>query len=339
MREINPHKSNWQIALSTAIADPKELLQLLKLDMQWLEAAEAAAKKFPLRVPRSYLNRIKKGDPNDPLLKQVLPLGLELENHPGFETDPLKETQANPVPGLLHKYQSRVLLTLTGACGINCRYCFRRHFPYEKNNPGSQGWDAAMQYIANDTSIKEVILSGGDPLVISDATLQQFSNKLATIPHIKRLRIHSRMPIALPERITDEFVKWLSELPFKSILVVHVNHPQEIDASVKEAMQRLLKSGVKLLNQSVLLKGVNDNVDTLVELSETLFDADIQPYYLHVLDKVQGAAHFDIAREEAVRLHSELRKRLAGFLVPQLTCEEPGAPAKTLIFSKEFYTG
>lgn len=339
MREFNSDKNSWQNALVNAITDPQELLELLELDMSLLEPAKKAVKHFSLKVPRSFLARIKKGDPDDPLLKQILPIGAELEEHSAYETDPLKESAANPIPGLLHKYHSRVLLTLMGTCGINCRYCFRRYFPYEKNNPGSQGWDKALDYIANNSTIKEVILSGGDPLVASNSLLDQFSKKLALIPHIKRLRIHSRMPIALPERIDNEFVEWITRLPFKTILVVHTNHPQEIDATVKDAMLRLSKTGITLLNQSVLLKGINDNVETLVQLSETLFDAGIQPYYLHVLDKVQGAAHFDIERKTAQALHWELTQRLSGFLVPQLVSEQAGVPAKLPIPSREFYTG
>ncbi len=327
----HPHSTNWQQALSLAITDPEELLQLLELDNSLLAAANAAAKLFPLKVPRGFLQRIKKGDINDPLLRQILPLDLELDQTPGYETDPLQEAAANPVPGLLHKYHGRVLLTLVGTCGVNCRFCFRRHFPYEKNNPGSLGWEKALDYIANDPSIAEVLLSGGDPLVASDALLQSFSTKLAMIPHVRRLRIHSRMPIMLPERISPSFIQWITELPFKTILVVHTNHPQEINCSIKEAMQALLKAGVTLLNQSVLLKGINDNVETLVELSEALFASGIQPYYLHILDKVQGTAHFDLNLETARKLHLGMSQRLSGYLVPKLVSEQPGFPAKSLI--------
>ncbi len=321
----------WQQELITVITDPSELLNLLDLDTCWLEPAKAAAKQFPLKVPHSFLSRIKKGDISDPLLRQILPLGIELNTSEGFTLDPLKEADANPVPGLLHKYRSRVLLTLTGACGIHCRYCFRRHFPYEDNNPGTSGWEKALQYIANRPEINEVILSGGDPLVVSDALLQTFSEKLAKIPHIKRLRIHSRLPIVIPSRITPQFVEWAAHAPFKIILVVHINHPQEIDDTVKTAMDLLKKPNLTLLNQTVLLKGINDNADTLVELSETLFSTGILPYYLHILDKVQGAAHFDITHETASALHRDITQRLPGFLVPKLVCEQSGQPAKVLV--------
>jgi EF-P beta-lysylation protein EpmB len=330
---------HWQQSLINAITDPKELLELLELDLNLLEPAKKSAQQFSLKVPRGFVARMRKKDINDPLLKQVLPLGCELSEFDGFTQDPLGEANVNPTPGLLHKYHSRVLLTLIGTCGVNCRYCFRRHFPYEKNNPGSAGWEKTLEYIAQDATIKEVILSGGDPLVASDNLLKTFSDKLIAIPHIKRLRIHSRMPIVLPERITPEFIDWISTLPLKTILITHVNHPQEIDSSVKTAMQELLKAGVVLLNQSVLLKGINDNVDTLVELSETLFDAGIQPYYLNTLDKVRGSAHFDLDYDIATQLHWELTQRLSGYLVPRLVSEIPGAPAKISKSHREFYTG
>jgi EF-P beta-lysylation protein EpmB len=329
MTTLNSGKSNsWQTALVQSITDPEELFHLLDLDSIHLEAAKTAANLFPLQVPHSFVARMQKGNLDDPLLRQILPIGAELADTPGYETDPLEEASFNPVPGLLHKYIGRVLLTIVGVCGVNCRFCFRRHFPYTENNPGSEGWDRALNYIAQDTSINEVILSGGDPLVVSDKLLHNFSEKLNHIPHIKRLRIHSRMPIVLPERISKEFIQWISQLRQKPILITHCNHPQEINQAVRDAMAMLTEAGVTLLNQSVLLKGVNDNVDTLIELSEAVFDAGIQPYYLHALDKVQGSAHFDLQLATAQRLHWEMSQRLSGYLVPKLVCERPGAPAK-----------
>lgn len=232
------------------------------------------------------------------------------------------------MPGLLHKYHGRVLLTFVGTCGINCRFCFRRHFPYEDNNPGSAGWQEIFNYIANDATITEVILSGGDPLVANDTTLQNFITRLATIAHVKRLRIHSRMPIVLPERMSPELINVLTQTRLKTILVTHCNHPNEIDATVKQAMHHLATAGIVLFNQSVLLKGINDNVEILAELSEQLFAAGIQPYYLHALDKVQGTAHFDLPYQTALDLHWQLAQRLPGYLVPKLVCEQPGVPAK-----------
>lgn len=322
----------WQNALINAINDPEELLQILELDKKLLPEAIRAAEKFPLKVPRSFLARIEKGNPADPLLKQILPLGKELLAIPGYTNDPLKEADVNPIPGLLHKYQSRVLLTLVGTCAINCRYCFRRHFPYEENNPGQKGWAKALEYIAETPTILEVILSGGDPLVVNDTMLTHFVEELANIPHVKRLRVHSRIPIVLPERITTRLIHWATATRLQVVFVTHSNHPNEIDATVNAAMAKLSVEKITLLNQTVLLKGINDAVDTLVQLSEALFSAGILPYYLHLLDKVHGAAHFDSDLEHAKELHWGLAKRLSGYLVPKLVWEKPGAPAKLPIF-------
>ncbi|MDR3478152.1 MAG: EF-P beta-lysylation protein EpmB [Gammaproteobacteria bacterium] len=329
----------WQKALVNAITDPEELLTLLELDASLLSAAQSAAQLFPLKIPREFVSRIEKNNLNDPLLRQIMPLGEELLQVQGYKEDPLEEAKVNPIPGLLHKYVGRVLLTFIGTCAINCRYCFRRHFPYTENNPGRTGWERALNYISEDKSIHEVILSGGDPLVANDRTLQTFSDKLNLIPHIKRLRIHSRIPVILPERITPDFIAWLTQLKQKPVLVIHCNHPQEINALVKEAIFALSQAGITLLNQSVLLKGVNDNADTLVALSEALFEIGVQPYYLHALDKVQGTAHFDLEREIAQSLHWEMSQRLSGYLVPKLVYEQPGAPSKLSIEARDFYTG
>lgn len=330
--------NHWQNALIDAVTDPKELLELLDIDRKFLPAAQAAANIFALKVPRGFVNRIEKGNINDPLLRQVLPIDAELEKISGYSNDPLEETKYNPVPGLLHKYKGRVLLTIASVCGINCRYCFRRDFAYEKNTPGSAGWENALVYIANDPTISEVILSGGDPLVANDNTLKNLIQKIASIPHVKRLRIHSRMPIVLPERITSEFMDAITDPRLKTIMVVHCNHSNELSSDVTTAMQLLADKKIILLNQAVLLKGVNDNAETLVALSETLFAAGIQPYYLHLLDKVQGAAHFDLDREIAQKLYWEVAERLSGYLVPKLVCEQPGAPAKLTVGSIDFCT-
>jgi L-lysine 2,3-aminomutase len=329
----------WQTALRTAVTDPQELFQLLDLDNKLLEAAYAAAALFPLKVPRSLITRMQKRNIHDPILQQILPLGIEKNHIEGYSTDPLQEKSVNPIPGLLHKYHGRVLLTLTGICGINCRFCFRRQFPYADNNPGTQGWREVLDYIAADPSIVEVILSGGDPLIVSDHLLSEFSKKLTLIPHLKRLRIHSRMPIVLPERITSELIQWCTDSPLKIILVTHCNHPQELYGPITKAMQSLTHVGVTVLNQTVLLKGINDNAQTLIHLSEALFAANILPYYLHVLDKVQGTAHFDLDYSIAKELHWQITKQLSGFLVPKLTREEPGAPAKINLASYDLYTG
>lgn len=322
-------KNTWQQALSDLITDPQELLTLLELDLKFLEAARAATRLFPLKVPREWVAHMEKRNLADPLLQQVLPLGAELSASVGYEADPLQESKKNPLPGLLHKYHGRVLITLTSACAINCRFCFRRHFPYTDNNPGQRGWEKIFAYINQDVSISEVILSGGDPLAVSDKLLTSFSQQLLQIPHVKRLRIHTRLPIVIPARITDEFMAWIKQLTCDFVLVVHANHPKEIHNDVKTVLLKLHQQSVTLLNQSVLLKGINDQAETLIALSEALFSAGVLPYYLHMPDKVQGTAHFDVEFSRAQTLHKELTHRLPGYLVPKLVREEPGQLSKT----------
>lgn len=331
-------KSTWQEALSDLVTDPMELIKILELDPNLLGGAESAARAFALKVPRRFLARIEKGNPHDPLLRQILPLDAELKIAKGYETDPLREANVNPVPGLLHKYHGRVLVTLTSACAVHCRYCFRRHFPYEENNPGRLGWEKIFAYIENDSSISEVILSGGDPLAVSDKLLKLFSDELQTIAHVKRLRLHTRVPIVLPERITHEFIEWIAQLKIPVVIIIHANHAREINQEVTQAMQLLRNAGVTLLNQTVLLKGVNDDTATLAELSEVLFAASVLPYYLHRLDKVAGAEHFDLPKGRAEELHKSLANTMPGYLVPRLVCEEPGQPSKTLL-STALFTG
>lgn len=328
-----PLAATWQASLRDMITDPQLLFAELHLDPSLLESAIAAAQAFPLRATRSFVSRMKKGDLNDPLLKQILPLGIELTSSPGYEKDPLQEVKANPIPGLLHKYRGRVLVTLTSACPIHCRFCFRRHFPYAENNPGKTGWEKIFNYIEKNDTISEVILSGGDPLTVTDALLKAFTDGLASIPHLKRLRIHTRVPIVLPDRITDEFIAWARQLKQKLIIVTHCNHPQEINEEVRTTLDKLKKAQITLLNQSVLLKGVNDDLKTLITLQETLFDAGILPYYLHALDKVQGSSHFDLNLDIAKKLHTELINHLPGYLVPRFVCEIAGKPSKTLLSS------
>jgi EF-P beta-lysylation protein EpmB len=324
-------KPDWQQELIQAITDPRQLCRLLDLNPDLLGISEKAAAQFPLKVPRGFIQRMQKGNPQDPLLLQFLPLAAEDQGVAGYTQDPLNEAAVNPVPGLLHKYPGRVLLTLTGTCAVNCRFCFRRHFPYVENNPSQQGWEKAFAYIQQDPSIQEVILSGGDPLLSNDRTLLAFSEQLATIAHVKRLRIHSRIPIVLPERITTDFIGWLQQLKQSAVLVMHCNHPQEINEAVKEAMQALKQAGVLLLNQTVLLKGINDKLETLVALSEALFAAGIQPYYLHLMDKVQGAAHFDLDHCHAKAVHQALAQQLPGYLVPKLVQEVAGEKSKVVV--------
>ena len=320
--------SNWRKALSQAVRDPAELLELLVLPPELLPAAQQAAAQFPLRVPRSFVARMQKGNPADPLLRQVLPLGEELVTTDGFTTDPVGDRDAMVIPGLLHKYSGRVLLVTTAACGIHCRYCFRRHFPYQQANAAAMDWQPALDYIAADPSIHEVILSGGDPLSLSDQRLARLVKQLAAIPHLKRLRLHTRQVIVLPERVDAELLDWLKACHLQTVMVVHTNHANEIDHEVTNALRRLQQTGVTLLNQAVLLKGVNDEVQALAALSERLFAAQVLPYYLHQLDRVHGARHFEVSDAMAVELVQALRTRLPGYLVPRLVREEAGKLAK-----------
>jgi len=323
---------DWQIALREAIADPAELLDMLGLGREWLPAALAAARSFPLRVPRGFVARMRRGDVADPLLRQVLPLAEECREAPGFGTDPVGDWAAMTVPGVLHKYAGRALLTTTGACAVHCRYCFRRHFPYAEANPAAGEWRQALNYLRADPSLHEAILSGGDPLTLSDRRLSELVAQLAAIAHIERLRIHTRLPIVLPERVTAELLDGLSGTRLKPVMVVHANHAREIDATVRAALMRVRDAGVTLLNQSVLLRGVNDSTEALAELSLALFDAGVLPYYLHALDRVQGAAHFEVAEDAARTILAELNARLPGYLVPRAVREETGAPGKTAFF-------
>ncbi|WP_426415804.1 EF-P beta-lysylation protein EpmB [Aestuariirhabdus sp. LZHN29] len=321
------HTDSWQQILRDAIRDPHELSQALGLTGV---VSQQAHQQFSVVVPAPFLARIRQGDPHDPLLLQVLPSFAETISA-GFGTDPLQEASSNPLPGLIHKYHNRVLLTLAGHCAINCRYCFRRHFPYDENMPGREHWLRVLDYIAQRPAIEEVIFSGGEPLAVNDQRLGWLSNELEQIPHLKRLRIHTRMPIVIPQRINDPLLNWLDRGRLKKIMVIHCNHPQEIDENVTRALQLLHKRGVLLLNQSVLLRGINDHVDTLSALSEALIEADVQPYYLHLLDRVAGAAHFEVDENEALQLIAQLRGNCSGYMVPSLVRETPGASAKTVI--------
>ncbi|EIX1533823.1 EF-P beta-lysylation protein EpmB [Cronobacter sakazakii] len=324
-----PFREDWLSQLADVITDPDELLHLLNIDAsEELLAGRDARRLFALRVPRAFAARMEKGNPQDPLLRQVLTAREEFVAAPGFTTDPLEE-QNSVVPGLLHKYHNRALLLVKGGCAVNCRYCFRRHFPYADNQGNKRNWQAALDYIAAHPELDEIIFSGGDPLMAKDHELEWLVTHLEAIPHIKRLRIHSRLPIVIPARITDALVRLLGETRLQVLLVNHINHAQEIDDAFREGMAKLRAAGVTLLNQSVLLKGVNDNAATLAALSNALFDAGVMPYYLHVLDKVQGAAHFMVSDDEARAIMRELLSRVSGYLVPKLAREIGGEPSKT----------
>jgi len=322
-----PSGQSWRQELTQAITDPADLLRVLELDPGLLTAAQAAGKTFPLRAPRGFVARMRKGDSQDPLLRQVLPLDAETMTPPGFTNDPVGETQAMPVPGLLHKYHGRALLIATGACAIHCRYCFRRAFPYAR--AGLTDWRSVLSYLNQDASLSEVILSGGDPLVLSDGRLARMTGGLDAIPHLRRLRIHSRLPVVLPERVDRGLLAVLKSSRLQPVMVLHVNHPQEIDEAAGAAINRLRCAGVTLFNQAVLLKGVNDSAPILAELSETLFSLGVIPYYLHLLDRVRGAAHFEVAEDQAAAIMAALRRCLPGYLTPRLVREQAGAAAKT----------
>jgi EF-P beta-lysylation protein EpmB len=318
----------WQHHQARALRDPEQLLEALNLSRALLPGAQQAAAEFALRVPEGFVARMRPGDVDDPLLRQVLPLAEETLETEGFVTDPVADGTARAGRGLLHKYRGRVLLITTGACGIHCRYCFRRHYPYQDDRLQGAAWQQVLDYIAADPELHEVILSGGDPLTLSDKRLAAMVADLEAIPQLTRLRIHSRQPVVLPERISDALVDMLAHTRLDAVMVLHVNHANEMDGEVDAALRRLQQAGVTLLNQSVLLKGINDDAETLVALSERLFQGGVLPYYLHQLDRVQGAAHFEVEDTRALELLDELRSRLPGYLVPKLVREQAGAAAK-----------
>lgn len=322
------HSADWKRLWREAVRDPSELLQLLGLENRVPALSEAAAAQFPLRVPRGFIARMRPGDPHDPLLRQVLPLNDELQPIPGFGLDAVGDASAKAGRGLIHKYRGRALLIATGSCAVHCRYCFRRHFPYAEETAAAEQWRGAVAAIAADASIEEIILSGGDPLSLSTAKLTELTAQLADIPHLRRLRIHTRLPVVLPERVDAELVTWLRTLPWPTAVVIHANHANEFDGDVDDALARLRAVGATLLNQAVLLRGVNDTVDALAALSERSFAAGVLPYYLHQLDRVQGAAHFEVSDDDARALHAALMARLSGYLVPKLVREVAGDTGK-----------
>ncbi len=323
--------ADWQQELANAISDPAELLRRLGLEQQLAMLDAALLKNFPLRVTQSYLNKMQFGDANDPLLRQVFPLSEEALPAEGFTLDPVGDHQAVSAPGILQKYQGRALLLTTGACAIHCRYCFRRHFPYSDSNPLASQWPQTLAALKTDSSIKEVIFSGGDPLVLSDQKLASMIADLQQIPHLKRLRIHTRLPLVLPKRITGKLLSTLADSRLQVVMVIHANHGNEIDTETAISLKKLRQAGCELLNQAVLLKGVNDNADTLIDLSERLSEVQVLPYYLHLLDKVQGAQHFDVPQAQGQQLINAMRAALPGYLVPRLVREIAGEASKTIM--------
>jgi len=323
-------ENSWQKDLRQVITDPKKLLTLLGIDAGDYLQHFKARKLFPVRVPLPFIKRMKKNDINDPLLKQVMPLSSEFVITDGFITDPLEEHDT-VAEGLLHKYKNRVLMIVKAGCAINCRYCFRRHFPYQENSPNKQRWQQALSYIAEHSEISEVIFSGGDPLMASDEYLTWLVEKIEAIPHVKRLRIHTRLPVVIPNRITTNLVKLLSHSRLKATMVLHINHSNEIGADFVKALEPLKAAHIPLFNQSVLLNGVNDSAEILSKLSEKMFDIGIIPYYLHLFDPVQGAAHFDVKEATAIKIVNEMLAILPGFLMPKLVREIAGEANKTPI--------
>jgi len=323
-------QKSWQQDLREVITEPKVLLAQLNINPDSYLQHFKARQLFPVRVPLPFIKRMKKGDINDPLLKQVMPLSSEFLITEGFSTDPLAEHDT-VAEGLLHKYKNRVLMIVKAGCAINCRYCFRRHFPYQDNSPNKQRWQQALNYIAEHHEISEVIFSGGDPLMASDDHLSWLIKQIENIEHVKRLRIHSRLPVVIPRRITPMLIRLLKDTRLKATIVLHINHANEIDDDFINALEPLRAARIPLFNQSVLLKGVNDNSETLIELSEQLFDVGIQPYYLHLFDQVQGAAHFDVKEQDAVNIVKAMLAALPGFLMPKLVREIAGETSKTPI--------
>ncbi len=330
-RLVVPQYASWQDALKDAVRDRQEILRLLGLSFSEIDGANDSHGQFPLLVPRGFVARMRPGDPADPLLRQVLPISDELTDVPGFVPDPVNDAAATRRPGLLQKYRGRALLVTTGACAVHCRYCFRRHFPYWQAPRSLAEWRPALDEIAGDKSLDEVILSGGDPLMIVDRVLGQLIDQLAAIPHLRRLRLHTRLPIVIPERVTDELIAMLRGCGLTSIVVVHANHANELDENVAHALARLSDAGIVLLNQAVLLAAVNDSVETQVALCKRLVELRVIPYYLHQLDQVAGAAHFEVPIERGRRIIEQLRAHLPGYAVPRYVAEVAGGSSKLIL--------
>jgi EF-P beta-lysylation protein EpmB len=326
---------SWSQHLSQAITSLPKLVKLLGLPEELSEQGQQAHQNFKLLVPLPYLSRIEYGNPNDPLLLQVLPSSAEMQKVEGYTKDPLEEADHNPQKAIVHKYKSRLLVITTGTCAVNCRYCFRRHFPYGDNQLAQAEWQSVIEYLNSHPEINEVILSGGDPLMMKDALLADKVRQIEALPQIKRLRIHSRLPVVIPARVCDDMLDWITKSRLDIIMVWHINHANEVDTEVAQAALKLKQVGVTLLNQGVLLKGINDNLEAQVNLSEAVFDAGILPYYMFTLDPVEGAAHFDISIEEAQQLMGKVAAELPGYLVPKLAKEIPGQTSKT-VFAPTF---
>ncbi len=319
---------SWQQELSASFAGIQDFLEYVELAELYKPSIEQASRQFPFRVTRHFASLITKGNPADPLLLQVLPAAAELQTHPDFSLDPLQDRQAHQGAGILQKYHGRALLISTAACAINCRYCFRRHFPYASHQAARDQWSPTIARLSTSPDITEVILSGGDPLSLSNAKLADLLTRLQAIPHIERLRIHTRLPVVLPKRIDTELLRVLGAVELPQTIVIHVNHANELSSELHQALQDLRGINITLLNQSVLLRNVNDNVEHQIKLCEALFSSGVLPYYLHLLDKVAGTTHFEVSKQYARELHQAMAARLSGYLLPRLVMEQPGAISK-----------
>lgn len=319
---------DWQEQLADSFTSISALCQYLQLRADELPVSPEAEQRFPLRVPQFFADLMEKGNPNDPLLRQILPVAQEAHDYPGFSNDPVGDLDAACAPGVLHKYFGRALFIAGGGCAINCRYCFRRNFPYSDHQLSRQTESSAIDYLQAHPEISEIILSGGDPLLLNDRRLTSLIENIGAVAHIRRIRIHSRIPVVLPARLTDTLLTLLLNSEKQIVMVLHCNHANEISPQLESACRKLKQHEVMLLNQSVLLRGVNDSVEALSRLSDKLFTAGIIPYYLHLLDKAAGTGHFEISEKNAVNIVQQLQQRLPGYLVPKLVKEQAGASSK-----------
>ena len=326
IRTASPAEPRWMTEIRTAYRDIDALCEAVGVTPPAKGIGDA---NFPVFATRSFVSRIRRGDPDDPLLRQVMPDPRETVTGPGEVSDPVGDLDASSGAGLLEKYEGRSLLITTPACGIHCRYCFRREFPYHEQSARRDHFAAAIERLSGDASVTEVLLSGGDPLMLSDPALGDLLERLGEVPHLCRVRIHTRMPVVTPTRVNEILVRQLQTTRLVPWMVLHINHAAEIDGDVAKGITRLVDGGVPLLNQSVLLAGVNDDVDTLCELSERLINLRVTPYYLHQLDPVRGAGHFRVDVSRGRGLIDAMRKRLPGYAVPRYVCEQPGEANKT----------
>lgn len=329
--EQNAEEQRWRQQLAQSFRTPQALLEHLQFEEQQVVELSASDQGFGTLVPQAYANRMQPAHRHDPLLLQVLPQAAEALSAPGFVTDPLAEADFNPSPGVVHKYHGRALLVAAGHCAINCRYCFRRHYPYDEQQRSRSQWQESLAHLADDKDLEEIILSGGDPLALTNNVLFALLDEIEALPQVQRLRIHSRLPVVLPARITSALCQRLVNSRLQVVMVMHCNHAQEIDKEVSAACQQLQAAGVSLLNQSVLLQSINADSESLIDLSKGLFKAGVLPYYLHLPDHVAGTQHFFVEREQGQELHREMQVKLPGYLVPRLVKEEPGMAHKTLI--------